>query len=185
MTPALHALFAQAQAHRLEHGCSAHPFGDGAALYDLAAKLQAKHILELGTGVGYTAVLLATACPDAQIDTLEGEMSHVQLAQDLFKRLQLEERIQLHVGSFADTLGPLPTDHYNLAFFDGHAPPLIVVRHFYELLAADGVLVCSNLRMRGTKGAPRIEAELSDKSRWQRLADIEGGNTWVLRKVSA
>ena len=91
MTPALLTLFSQAQAHRLEHGCSAHPFGDGAALYDLADKLQAKHILELGTGVGYTAVLLATACPHAQIDTLEGEMTHVQLAQDLFKRLALEE----------------------------------------------------------------------------------------------
>ena len=184
MTPALLALFAQAQAHRVQHACSAHPFGDGAALYELAARLQAQHILELGTGIGYTAVLLASACPSAHIDTLEGEETHVQLAQSLFQQLGLAERIHLHAGSFADTLGPLPTGHYDLAFFDGHAPPLIVVRHFYELLAPNGVLVCSNMRLKGTKGAPRIEAELSDASRWQREGDIEGGNPWVLRKVS-
>lgn len=175
--------FAAAQQHRVDHGCSAHPFGDGAALYALAQAQNPTHILELGAGVGYTAILLASACPVAQIDTLEGHEDHIHAARQAFAEADLTERITLHAGSFADTLGPLRLDHYDLIFFDGHIPPLIVVQHFAKLMRPDGLLVCSNMRLKGTRGAPRIEAELSTEL-WQRLADIEGGNTWVLRRTA-
>ncbi len=175
--------FAAAQQHRLEHGCSAHPFGDGATLYALAQAQNPTHILELGAGVGYTAILLARACPAAQIDTLEGHEDHISQARLAFAQAGLTERITLHAGSFADTLGPLRLNHYDLIFFDGHIPPLIVVQHFAKLMRKNGLLVCSNLRLKGTRGAPRIEAELSQADIWQRLPDIEGGNTWVLRRL--
>jgi len=175
--------FAAAQQHRITHGCSAHPFGDGAALYALAQQLQPAHILELGTGVGYTAILLASACPAAHIDTLEGNEDHIAEAQAAFTEAGLASRITLHAGSFADTLQPLPLDHYDLIFFDGHMPPLIVIEHFPKLLRTGGLLVCSNMRLRGTRGAPRVEAALSQTEIWQRLPDIEGGNSWVLRRV--
>ena len=175
--------FAAAQQHRITHGCSAHPFGDGAALYALAQQLQPAHILELGTGVGYTAILLASACPAAHIDTLEGHEDHIAEAQAAFTQVGLAARISLHAGSFADTLPPLPLDHYDLIFFDGHMPPLIVIEHFPKLLRSGGLLVCSNMRLRGTRGAPRVEAALGQTEIWQRLPDIEGGNTWVLRRL--
>ena len=175
--------FTAAQQHRIAHGCSAHPFGDGAALYALAQAQAPQHILELGTGVGYTAILLATACPSAHIDTLEGNENHIAEAQQAFAQANLAGRIRLHAGSFADTLGPLPLDHYDLIFFDGHMPPLIVITHFPKLLRQGGLLVCSNMRLRGTRGAPRVEAALGLSDVWQRLPDIEGGNTWVLRRL--
>jgi predicted O-methyltransferase YrrM len=175
--------FLAAQQHRVAHGCSAHPFGDGAALYALVQAQQPAHILELGSGVGYTAVLMAQACPSAHIDTLEGNENHIAEASQAFAEASLAERITLHAGSFADTLGPLPLNHYDLIFFDGHIPPLIVVQHFAKLMRMGGLLVCSNMRLKGTRGAPRIEAELSKTENWQRLPDIEGGNTWVLRRV--
>ena len=175
--------FTAAQQHRLTHGCSAHPFGDGAALYALARSQNPAHILELGTGVGYTAILLAKACPQAHIDTLEGHEDHIQEARTAFTEANLAERITLHPGSFANTLAPLPLNHYDLIFFDGHMPPLIVIEHFPKLLRCGGLLVCSNMRLRGTRGAPRVEAALSDTQTWQRLPDIEGGNTWVLRRL--
>ena len=175
--------FAAAQQHRVAHGCSAHPFGDGAALYALAQAQNPAHILELGAGVGYTAILLAKACPAAHIDTLEGNEDHIAAARQAFANTGLASRITLHAGSFADTLGPLRLDHYDLIFFDGHIPPLIVVQHFAKLMRQGGLLVCSNLRLKGTRGAPRVEAELSQNDVWQRLPDIEDGNTWVLRRV--
>lgn len=178
----LAALYEAAHAHRREHGCSAHPFGDGAALFALAQAEAAQHILELGTGVGYTAQVLAAACPQAHIDTLEGEEHHIATAQAAFAQAGLANRITLHAGSFADTLAALPLAHYDLIFFDGHMPPLIVITHIAKLMAPGGLLVCSNMRLRGTRGAPRVEAELSRPELWQRLPDIEGGNTWVLRR---
>ena len=183
LPPALAQLFLSAQQHRITHGCSAHPFGDGAALFALAQQQNPAQILELGTGVGYTAVLLASACPTAHIDTLEGNDDHIAEARLAFTEAGLAARISLHAGSFADTLAPLPLDHYDLIFFDGHMPPLIVVEHFPKLLRSGGLLVCSNMRLRGTRGAPRVEAALGQTEIWQRLLDIEGGNTWVLRRV--
>lgn len=175
--------YAAAQQHRVAHACSAHPFGDGAALYALVQAQQPAHILELGSGVGYTAILMAKACPSAHIDTLEGNEEHIHEAHQAFDEEGLANRIALHAGSFADTLGPLRLDHYDLIFFDGHAPPLIVVQHFAKLMRKGGLLVCSNMRLKGTRGAPRVEAELGNTELWQRLPDIEGGNTWVLRRV--
>ena len=179
----LQTRFAAAGQHRINHGCSAHPFGDGAALYALVQAQQPAHILELGSGVGYTAILMAQACPQAQIDTLEGNEDHIVTAREEFAAAGFAQRIHLHAGSFAETLGPLRLDHYDLIFFDGHAPPLIVVQHFAKLMRQGGLLVCSNMRLKGTRGAPRVEAELSRTELWQRLPDIEGGNTWVLRRV--
>lgn len=182
LPPDLHARFVAAQQHRVDHGCSAHPFGDGAALYALTQAQQPAHILELGTGVGYTAILMAQACPAAHIDTLEGSEDHITEARAAFAAAGLAERIALHAGSFADTLEPLALDHYDLIFFDGHMPPLIVIEHFPKLMRAGGLLICSNMRLRGTRGAPRVEAALSQEDMWQRLPDIEDGNTWVLRR---
>ncbi len=179
----LQALFEAAQAHRHTHGCSAHPFGDGAALFALAQAEQPQQILELGTGVGYTAALMAAACPAANIDTLEGDETHMAEAQALFEQRGIGARVRLVAGSFADTLGGLPLRHYQLIFFDGHMPPLILIRHLAELMATGGLLVCSNMRLRGTRGAPRVEAQLLESGQWQRLGDIEGGNTWVLRRL--
>jgi predicted O-methyltransferase YrrM len=180
---ALQQRFSDAQQHRITHGCSAHPFGDGAALYALAQQQNPAHILELGSGVGYTAIVMASACPGAHIDTLEGNDDHIAAARAAFAEAGLSQRISLHAGAFADTLGPLPLNHYDLIFFDGHMPPLIVIEHFPQLLRQGGLLICSNLRLRGTHGAPRVEAALGDSRIWQRLPDIEDGNTWVLRRL--
>ena len=61
------------------YGCNAHIFEDGEGLWHLVRQYQPQHILELGSGLGYTACLMAQASPNARVDTLEGDAEHALL----------------------------------------------------------------------------------------------------------
>ena len=77
----LQAIQSATRRHQAAHGCSAHTFEDGEGLWRLVAALAPRRVLEFGTGLGYTACLMAWASPQAQVDTLEGDAAHAALAR--------------------------------------------------------------------------------------------------------
>lgn len=170
--------------HRAQHGCEAYTFEDGPALLALAAIYKPMRILELGTGLGYTACCLAHGSADAHVDSLEGDTEHVRLARLHIKDYGLTNRITVHHGQFADTLGRL-AGGYEMAFFDGFAPPPNTIKRLNRLLVEGGVLVCSNLQLARTKDANLLATYLNDANRWAMLAPIESGRTIVRVKQSA
>ena len=182
--PALLALQQATRAHQRAHGCNAHTFEDGEGLWQLVAAHQPRRVLELGTGLGYTACLMALASSEAVVDTLEGDAIHAELARDQIAQLGLQQRVRLHEGSFSVTLPALQLQagSLDLVFFDGNMPAFVLVQHFHTLLAPGGLLVCANLELNGPLGARRAKAELSDSARWQRLPGLENGLTWVAQK---
>ena len=182
--PALLALQQAARAHQRAHGCNAHTFEDGEGLWQLVAAHQPRRVLELGTGLGYTACLMALASPEAVVDTLEGDAIHAELAREQIAQLGLQQRVRLHEGSFSITLPALQLQagSLDLVFFDGNMPAFVLVQHFHSLLAPGGLLVCANLELNGPQGARRAKAELNDSARWERLPGLENGLTWVARK---
>src|SRR5271154_2949614 len=107
--------------HRAQHGCGTHPYGNGPLLGVLAATVQARRILELGTALGYTALSFAYGAPDSTVDTIERDPDHVQLARDRIAAAALDHRITVHEGEFAKIL-PTVDPGFDLAFFDGNAP---------------------------------------------------------------
>lgn len=173
------------RAHQAVHACNAHTFEDGVGLFALVQQHQPRRVLEFGTGLGYTACLMALASPQAHVDTLEGDVEHAALARQHIADLGLAERVHLHEGSFAVSLPALQLPHgsVDLVFFDGNMPPFILVRHFYDLLAPGGLLVCANLELNGPLGARRSKAELQEASRWRLLPALENGLTWVAQRV--
>ena len=65
----------------------------------------AKHILELGTFTGYSAICLATHLPsDGHLDTLELNDELEDLILEGFERAGLSEKIELHIGDCKETL---------------------------------------------------------------------------------
>lgn len=183
----LHTLQEATRLHQQAHGCSAHVFDDGPGLWQLLAQHQPQRILELGTGLGYTACLMALASPQGQVLTLEGDPEHAALARQQIAALGLQQRVQLHEGSFATVMQALqlPAGSQDLVFFDGNMPPLILVQHFHTLLAPGGLLVCANIDLNGPLGARRVRAELADAQRWQLLPPLESGLTRVARRLPA
>ena len=107
--------------HRTQHGCGTHPYGNGPLLGVLAATVQARRILELGTALGYTALSFAYGALNCTIDTIERDPEHVQLARENIAGAALDHRITVHEGDFATVLSTLDPG-YDLAFFDGHTP---------------------------------------------------------------
>jgi predicted O-methyltransferase YrrM len=169
--------------HLIEHGCGAYTFEDGLALIRLAQERQPKRVLELGTGLGYTACCLAYGSPDSRVDTIEGDREHVELAREQIEKCDLGERIFVHQGEFDTVLKTLQPG-YDLAFFDGFEPTLETVMQMRELLVEGGLLICGNLQLSSGIEATQLATELADASHWKACDPIENGCTVVLVKQS-
>lgn len=159
-----HAIQAGTDRHRVEHGCWAYPHADGRVLGVLAAAVDAKRILELGTALGYTALWLAHGAAKAQVDTLERDPQHVALARAAIEQAGYAARIHVQEGDFA-TLLPNLSPGYDLAFFDGYAPTLANLAELRRLLRPGGLLISANQQLAGPETAD-YHAQLLDARDW-------------------
>ena len=101
-------------AHRSKHGCGSWPYGNGALLGTLAAAVDARRILELGTALGYTALSFAHGAAKAHVDTVERDPEHVRLARSHIAAAGMARRVTVHEGDFAAVL-PTLEGGYDLA----------------------------------------------------------------------
>ncbi|HLB27061.1 MAG TPA: class I SAM-dependent methyltransferase [Dehalococcoidia bacterium] len=136
------------EAHRLEHGpgCSVYPTGSGPLLGTLAAAVAARHILEVGCGLGYSALWLAFgSSPDGRVETVEQDPTHADLSSRNFQREGYGAQITAHQGRSAEIL-PSLTGPYDLIFCDSDLEEYLAnLEHFLRLLRPGGLLVSSNL----------------------------------------
>lgn len=87
-------------------------------LYQLAAYYQPKHILELGTSLGWGALHLHLGCPEAIIDTVEGCPQTFEAAKTLFP--VQSKNIRFHNRLFDSYLNQLEQEKFDLIFIDGN-----------------------------------------------------------------
>lgn len=107
-------------------------------------------ILEVGTAIGFSALLMSEYAPkDCQITTIEKYEKRIPLAKENFKKTGKEKQITLLEG---DALEILPTlaQQYDFIFMDAAKGQYI---HFLpdilKLLAPDGLLVSDNVLQDG------------------------------------
>lgn len=150
--------------HRHEHGCWAFPHAEGSVLGVLAAAVDARRILELGTALGYTALWLACGAKKARVDTLERDPLHVAMARAAIEKAGHAARIHVHEGEFAGVL-PALQPNYDLAFFDGHAPTPGDLAELRRLLRPGGLLVSANQQL-ARPGSASYRSRLSDADAW-------------------
>jgi predicted O-methyltransferase YrrM len=166
--------------HRAQHGCGAHPYDNGPLLSALAAAVQARRILELGTALGYTALSFAYGAPNSTVDTVERDPDHVALARDNIAAAALDHRIIVHEGDFASVL-PTFDAGYDLAFFDGHAPVPALHTALRKLLRTGGTLITANLNHGGTADA--VFKALFEGKSWRSALIDEDGETAISVKL--
>ena len=166
--------------HRARHGCGTHPYGNGPLLGVLAATVQARRILELGTALGYTALSFAYGAPNSIVDTVERDPQHVQLARANIAAAALDHRITVHEGDFAAVL-PTLDPGYDLAFFDGHTPVPALHIAVRKLLRTGGVLITANLNHGGTADA--VAKALFDGKSWRSALVDDDGETAISVKL--
>ena len=114
-------------------------------LANIVRAMDAKHVLEVGCGLGYSALWLADALgDDGLIETVDRFPGHAELAEGYAKQAGLESRVKVLTGESDAVLSGL-SGPYDFIHDDGW----FAVRptHFWrvlELLRPRGVLAMSN-----------------------------------------
>jgi predicted O-methyltransferase YrrM len=129
--------------HREEHGrgCTVYPTSSGPLLGVLVAAIGARRVLELGTGLGYSALWLAHA--GAHVDTVEQDETHAELARENVAREGAD--VEVYIGIGADVL-PTLEPGYDAVFSDGEPGEFETdLDEFERLLRPGGLLVSANL----------------------------------------
>ena len=116
----------------------------------LLALVKPKNILEVGTAIGFSALLMSEYGPaDCHITTIEKYEKRIPMAKENFKRDGAENRITLLEGDATDILKELDST-YDLIFMDAAKGQYI---HFMpdilRLLAPGGLLVSDNVLQDG------------------------------------
>lgn len=166
--------------HRARHGCGAYPYDNGPLLSTLAAAVQARRILELGTALGYTALSFAYGAPDSTVDSIERDPEHAQLARENIAAAALDHRITVHEGDFASVL-PTLDPGFDLAFFDGNTPVPALHTALRNLLRTGGMLITANLNHGGT--AEAVARTLFDGKSWRSALVDDDGETAISVKL--
>jgi predicted O-methyltransferase YrrM len=109
-----------ARARAREFGCGAIGNAGGAALRFLAATLQAKAVVEVGTGAGVSGLcLLAGMAPDGVLTSIDIEPEVQRSARRSFADAGTTAgRMRLIMGQALDVLPRLTDGGYDLVFFD-------------------------------------------------------------------
>ena len=140
-------VLAAARARAEEVGCVPIGPGGGAALRFLAAALDARAVVEVGTGTGVSGVwLLRGMNAEGILTTVEAEPEHQRLARETFTEAGFGSgRTRTILGRALEVLPRLTDGGYDLVFCDGDKieyPDYLTEAH--RLLRPGGVVAMDN-----------------------------------------
>lgn len=140
-------------------------------LKTLVAALRPGRILEIGTAVGYSALLMCQVMPqDCHITTIEKYEKRIPVARDHFKKAGEEERVTLLAGDADELLKGLKGQTFELVFMDAakgqylHWLPMIL-----ELMPEGGVLISDNVLQDGDIVESRFAVERRNRTIHSRM----------------
>lgn len=109
---------------------------------------QPKSILEIGTAIGYSSIVMKKACPDAKITTVENYEKNANFARENFEKYGYDD-IELIFGDGYEVMKNMDTK-FDLIFIDAAKGQYI--KYFEEavrLSNKNSVIVCDNVLFRG------------------------------------
>ena len=109
-----------------------------------------KNVLEVGTAIGFSALLMSEYAPkDCHITTIEKYEKRIPIAKENFKKAGAEDRITLLEGDAIEILKELE-GNYDLIFMDAAKGQYInFMPDILRLLAPGGLLVSDNVLQDG------------------------------------
>jgi len=107
-------------------------------------------ILELGTAIGFSSILMYEAAgTEPEIVTIERDPNMIELAKINLKKFNLEQKIKIMEGDCLEILEKLD-EPFDLIFMDagkGHYNHFLP--HCLRLLKDDGIIIADNVLFRG------------------------------------
>lgn len=144
------------------------------------------NILEVGTAVGFSALLMAeNTAEECRITTIENYEKRIPIARENFKRGGMEHRITLLEGDATEILKELD-EAYDFIFMDAaKGQYLNFLPDLLRLLAEDGMLVSDNVLQDGDLMESRYAVTRRNRTIHSRMRDYlyELKNNPVLETV--
>jgi predicted O-methyltransferase YrrM len=140
-------ILAAARARAEEVGAVAIGSGGGAALRFLASVIEARAVVEVGTGAGVSGLwLLRGMRSDGVLTTIDIEAEHQRLARETFNDAGIPaQRARTIAGAALEVLPRLTDGHYDLVFCDGDkAEYAAYLKEALRLLRPGGIVVFDN-----------------------------------------
>ena len=144
----------------------------GALLKTLVALKQPRAILEVGTAVGYSALLMGRAMPaGCHLTTIEKYEKRLPIARENFRRASMEDRITLLEGDAEEILAGL-TGTWDFIFMDAakgqylHWLPMLL-----RLMPEGGVLISDNVLQDGDLIESRYAVERRNRTIHSRMRE--------------
>lgn len=110
-------------------------------------KHQTKNVLEVGTAIGYSAIMMALANPNLKITSIERDEERYLEAVKNIKKFKLEDRITL---IYKDASEVELKDKYDLIFIDAaKGKNMAFFKKFSKNLTKDGYIITDNINFHG------------------------------------
>ena len=140
----------------------------------LMQTLQPKNILEIGTAIGFSTLLMAENAPGAKITTLDRNPEMIAFAKDNFAKYDTRHQITLVEGDAVDTLSSIEGE-FDFVFMDSAKSKYIVfLPEVLEHLKVGGVVVFDDVFQGGDIVKPTEEVRRGQRTIYrglQRLFD--------------
>ncbi|MFV0364215.1 MAG: O-methyltransferase [Suipraeoptans sp.] len=108
-----------------------------------------RNILEIGTAVGFSALLMSEYSPGANITTIENYKKRIPIARENFAKAKKEECISLIEGDALDVLKGLK-ESYDFIFVDAaKAQYIYYLEELIRLANKDCVIITDNVLQEG------------------------------------
>lgn len=136
-----------------------------AFLIDVIIKHNVTNILELGSAIGYSAIMMAQTNKVIKIDTIEKDQKRYNLAKNNIEQLNLDNQIKTYC---LDANEFKTNKLYDLIFLDlAKSQYEKMINKFYANLKVGGIIVVDNLVLYGLV----LEEDLKAKRRVRKLVD--------------
>lgn len=129
----------------------------------LMETMQPKNILEIGTAIGFSALLMAQHSPESKITTIDRNPEMIGFAKANFARFDNRQQIRLLEGDAVDVLSTL-TESYDFVFMDSAKSKYIIfLPEILKHLEVGGVVVLDDIFQGGD-----VAKDIMDVRRGQR-----------------
>jgi predicted O-methyltransferase YrrM len=148
-----------ARARSEERDIPAVPAETGALLRFFARLVGARHVVEVGTGGGYSGLWLLGGMDASRgsLTTIEIDPGNQTLAQQAFSEARVTDRVRSMLGAALTVLPKLADRHYDIVWVDAvKAEYPDYLAHAKRLLRPGGLLLADNVLWSGRIADPAV-----------------------------
>ena len=131
-----------------------------------------KSILELGTAIGYSAIIMANASSkNCRITTVENYEKRIPIAKENIKLAGYENKINLIEGDALEVLGKI-NERYDMVFMDAAKAQYIkYLEQIMRILPIGGILIADNVLQEGELIESRFVVERRNRTIHSRMRE--------------